>query len=525
MLFRLIFCSLIGFSSYSQKTQIIENKVNNFIKDAKTYIKEDNIIAANQTYEYAMLFLKNKPYNQLKIKVLNGWGTLLTNNNENKIGFEKFSEANLLINKKTDSLLIGRIKLNLGNAYFKLGDSINAKKYHRIANFILKKDTTSLHSGYMWMNIGTKYFMQGKDSANYYLKNAEKIALKHNDYAFTTNTYLNLANDFYYTNQPDSAIINYKKAIKYAKLTNNELTLNGVLSRYYGFLIFLDHHNYAFDSIKALAKKTKKLKHWKPYLVIQSQLHQYYKQKGNYKKALNHSNLMYFANNQLSKSKYKKHTTSYKNYIEDIQLSLQAKKQVIHKKNNQLLIYTIVGILIIFVSLLLLLLYRKQTAYLKALKEKIALKNNETVLIKELVSKNKKLLTESIKLTENNKALEKTIQSLKKIQKQPNKNLNAEIIAILSDLKQRENAINWKEFELRFDKLNPNFYANLFNDFPNLTTNDKRLAAFIKLNLTTKEISNITKQSTNSIDVAKTRLRKKVNLNSKIDLYQVFKKY
>jgi DNA-binding CsgD family transcriptional regulator len=48
--------------------------------------------------------------------------------------------------------------------------------------------------------------------------------------------------------------------------------------------------------------------------------------------------------------------------------------------------------------------------------------------------------------------------------------------------------------------------------FPDLSPSERRLCAFLKLDMTTKEISAITHQNAKSIDVARTRLRKKLNL-------------
>ena len=67
------------------------------------------------------------------------------------------------------------------------------------------------------------------------------------------------------------------------------------------------------------------------------------------------------------------------------------------------------------------------------------------------------------------------------------------------------------------------FHEKLFS-LPNpLTKSEIRLCTFIKLNFSTKEISNITKQSVNSINVAKYRLKSKLELdkNQTIESYFV----
>ena len=48
-----------------------------------------------------------------------------------------------------------------------------------------------------------------------------------------------------------------------------------------------------------------------------------------------------------------------------------------------------------------------------------------------------------------------------------------------------------------------------------ITDNDKKLCAFLKLDLRSKDIAAITKQSVKSVEIARTRLRKKLDLVNK----------
>ncbi|HEU0226802.1 MAG TPA: LuxR C-terminal-related transcriptional regulator, partial [Arachidicoccus soli] len=49
--------------------------------------------------------------------------------------------------------------------------------------------------------------------------------------------------------------------------------------------------------------------------------------------------------------------------------------------------------------------------------------------------------------------------------------------------------------------------------FPNLTAQDLRLAAYLKMNLTTKEIAPLLNISTRGVEIKRYRLRKKMNLD------------
>ncbi len=89
---------------------------------------------------------------------------------------------------------------------------------------------------------------------------------------------------------------------------------------------------------------------------------------------------------------------------------------------------------------------------------------------------------------------------------------------LINDLKINLNTARWNEFELHFEKVHHDFYTRLNILFPNLTPNEKKLCAFLKLNLSTKEICALTQQTLKSVEVARTRLRQKLNLSQNENL-------
>jgi len=90
---------------------------------------------------------------------------------------------------------------------------------------------------------------------------------------------------------------------------------------------------------------------------------------------------------------------------------------------------------------------------------------------------------------------------------------NQEVIhKIITELQTYVDQDTWTEFELRFQQVHNEFYTKLNELHSDLTANEKKLCAFLRLNMTTKEISAITYQSANSIIVARSRLRKKLGI-------------
>lgn len=85
---------------------------------------------------------------------------------------------------------------------------------------------------------------------------------------------------------------------------------------------------------------------------------------------------------------------------------------------------------------------------------------------------------------------------------------------VVKELSANTNDNNWKEFELRFEEVHPGFFKNLLKAYPTLTQNEQRLCAYLKLNMSTKDIAKILYLSVNSVISARYRLRKKLGLNN-----------
>ncbi len=77
-----------------------------------------------------------------------------------------------------------------------------------------------------------------------------------------------------------------------------------------------------------------------------------------------------------------------------------------------------------------------------------------------------------------------------------------------------------KTFEIQIDELHQELFEKLREKFPDLSLYDLRLCAYLKIGLNSKEISEILKVLPSSINVSRSRLRKKLNLRHDQDLYR-----
>jgi len=81
-------------------------------------------------------------------------------------------------------------------------------------------------------------------------------------------------------------------------------------------------------------------------------------------------------------------------------------------------------------------------------------------------------------------------------------------------LESKAYQIDWADFELYFELVHQGFFNNLKTRFGNFTPNELRLSAFLKLNMSSKEIASIIYTSPDSVDTARKRLKKKMRLHS-----------
>ncbi len=210
------------------------------------------------------------------------------------------------------------------------------------------------------------------------------------------------------------------------------------------------------------------------------------------------------------------------------QLKEKEKIQQFEQKRKELL-YLVAGLVLTLTVAILSLLYfisHSRNRRLTLEKEIIHLNSKNLELEKESIEKeldlkNKEMATNVMYQIQKNEMIHDIVEKLQKHSSTGIKQDDSWILEIIKDLEKTQEKSVWNEFEVRFQQVHNDFYKKLNDINPELSTNERRLCAFLKLNMTTKEISTITGQIPRSIDVARTRLRKKLNLtNSEVSLIE-----
>lgn len=198
--------------------------------------------------------------------------------------------------------------------------------------------------------------------------------------------------------------------------------------------------------------------------------------------------------------------------LEKIRKLEESKRQ----SRNYIILLILVSI-VLFLGILLL-RFRNKLKHTELEKQLARAKQNELNINLEL--KNKELIGKAMIEMHRTEIIEDILKDLKEVKlKAVKKETQTAIDFIAKRLKRDTSANIWEEFELRFEQVHESFYKNILEKHPDLSPREKRLAALLKLNLTSKEIAQITGQSPKSVENARTRLRKKLDItNMQTDL-------
>ena len=135
----------------------------------------------------------------------------------------------------------------------------------------------------------------------------------------------------------------------------------------------------------------------------------------------------------------------------------------------------------------------------------MAVENNK--LQNDIESKNRELAISTMSMIKKNQFLSKIKSDLKKSES------GDKIFSVIKMIDRNlNNKDDWKFFEEAFNNADKDFLKKVKSSHPSLTNNDLRLCAYLRLNLSSKDIAPLLNISLSSVEIKRYRLRKKMQL-------------
>jgi tetratricopeptide (TPR) repeat protein len=404
-------------------------------------------------------------------KSMYGIGFSCFSRNNFKEALEYYQKSLAIYRELHDTNAIAGCLNNISAVYGSLNDNQYIERYVREAVAVNLKMNNKLWVSINYGNLGS-YYLERKqyDSAYSYFQGAYNMAVSTQNASQTASTTNQLAN--YYVITGD-----YNSGLKYAMEAYN-------LGNKFGL---------------------KKIKYEAALLLRNIYYHQQ-----DMKEAYHYDTLRYILKDSLS-------LDASNASLSRLELNYELEKSATEielKEQNRLAATIVTLITLVSAIIIMVLLYvrhRLKSRYLRIEKEKLEA---------ELDFRNKELASNVMSLLKKNEVLSEITQRLIKIQQRTvNEETKDAIENIANDLHKSMEVSIWEEFELRFKQVHHDFYDKLLQRFPDLSPNEQKLCAFLRLNMTNKEISELTGQSIKALETARYRLRIKFGIsNSQVNL-------
>lgn len=172
-------------------------------------------------------------------------------------------------------------------------------------------------------------------------------------------------------------------------------------------------------------------------------------------------------------------------------------------------------------------IYTQKQAHLKYVHE-LELEHNEREIIKlqnerleaDMMYKNKELASITMHLYKRGRLLGKIKDDLSdaigKVSQNEEKTDLTKLLKLITQEEKQDNG--WEQFAVHFDEVHNKFLQNLKATYPELTPGDLKLCAYLKMNLSSKDIAQLLHLSLKGVENGRYRLRKKINLASNSSL-------
>jgi DNA-binding CsgD family transcriptional regulator len=157
---------------------------------------------------------------------------------------------------------------------------------------------------------------------------------------------------------------------------------------------------------------------------------------------------------------------------------------------------------------------------IKLEQEKEEIKKDKDLLEEDVIHKSKELANYTMLLVKKRELLSDIQEELKEIKEAVRNDASRQKLREL--LKKINFNLADEEhlhvFESNFERVHHEFFTELKTNFPDLTQKELRLCAFVRMNLTNKEIASILNISVRGVETARYRLRKRLSLNHEEDM-------
>lgn len=450
---------------------------------------------------------------QLRNKALLNLGNYHLNTNNYDLALENYQLVYPAYVKIMDTLNMASIEENVGDIHYHQKDFRKALKAFFLASRLYEKSGFHDEAQVLLNNIGLTYLQLNlMDSALIFLEKGLIYSRSKNNLEAEMRIQNNLGMVFMEKGDYPLAINYFRHSIKLSKeIVNPYQEANGLLNLAHVFL-----KQQLNDSTFIYLKQAEAVIHNQGDKLLLKDLYEfyyelYYSQK-QFEKALSYFQKYKDVQDSIFSEEIQNRISSLNIRFETAKkeaenLRLKSELDLKHITQRRLTL-TLIIISLLFVSLTVAFFF-----IWKFHKQKNTIAKQESMLLAErLEHSQKELASKALHLASQNEFRIKLLGMTNEVYDHLDQAGKQNINIILKNLENTIDQSAWHEFETRFEHVQEAFFTRLNIRFPDLTPNDRRICAFLKMNMSTKDIALLTHRSPRSIESSRYRLKKKFGL-------------
>ena len=455
-----------------------EGGLKHLLESLKLYqLLQDSLGIANSTMNIGLIYSDQGEIDKALNNYLEAYNT-----------FKRLGKTDRMINTAN----------HIGKAYYRDNNYKNAFEYYQLALKLSKETDFIYGSGTALHNLGVLYKAQNKlDSARILCLESMEFQKQFKDREGFADNYETLGDIFFEMGDYQKARSYFEEGIDKAKLVSSKKILSNIYSKLKDTYVKLGNYNQA-------------LKYQEAFTILQDSMMNIEKMRA----------MVWLENKNEIERKNQEIT------IQEQKISLLRKEQQL---NNLWLNLFAIGF--VLVSVLGFLIYRIQK--IKHDKDRQLFQNEKVLnktkmenhrlkqeeLSRELRFKNKELTSYTLNFIQKNELMEELKVKILEIKKVAPKEVTRQLNSLHRQVESNfHNDRDWEDFKLYFENVHKDFFRLLKDYCPELTQNELKLCALLRLNMNLKEAATILGIAPESVKTARYRLRKKLQLEREDNL-------
>jgi tetratricopeptide (TPR) repeat protein len=437
---------------------------------------------------------------------------------------KNYHDAVRISEKNGNEIGIGKSLNSISLIYYRINDLKRADEYNKQALKIWEYNNYArgLASSYTieaYILTANEEF----DTAISYHEKAQELYLDHGYMHMYANSFLNIGDVYLKKGEPEKAESTVLKSLELSRnKTYLQIYVDG-LNKLGQSLTSQGKYTIAEDTLFSGLEKAREINDQSLLAEFYEHIAEMYYVSNNLRKAYEYKQLYEFHKDNIFRNERAIRIAEFQVLYQTEQIRKEKEALEIQSQRRLWITYTSI-VALVFIIVVILMAYSRYRIRAKFLRKQ---KEEENARLQmEVMHRHNELSSITMHLFQKNESLNRLLEEVESMEKNGDQSSRMELKNLKTSIQQNlQLDDDWERFKMHFNQVHQGFIDRLSHQYDNLSNLDLRHCSYIRMNLSTKEISRLMNISPTSVQKSRVRLKKKLGLTQNDDLFDFLIKY